>query len=435
MSLNKKILRLAVPSVVSNLTVPLLGLIDVGIVGHLGSASYIGALAVGGMLFNLIYWGFGFLRMGTGGMTAQAYGKQDTAEISAILARAVFTGFGIAALLLLLQYPVSRATFYFLRPSEEVEASASLYFHICIWGAPAVLGLYGFTGWFVGLQNTRFPMYIAFVQYALNIVFSLAFVFLLDMKVAGVAAGTLVAQWSGFAMAVFLASRRYKQFKAAVGLKELFRRHAMRRFFSVNSDIFLRTVCLISVTTFFTGAGARQGDTILAVNTLLMQLFTLFSYFMDSFAYAGEALTGRYIGERNLPLLRQTVKHLFYWGSGVAVLFTLLYGLGGESFLRLLSDNTAVTAAASRYFYWALAIPLAGFAAFLWDGIFIGATTTRLMLYIMLVASAAFFAVYYWLNGTLGNDALWLAFLTYLALRGIVSQLAGSTVYRTITSG
>ncbi|MCC8171207.1 MAG: MATE family efflux transporter [Parabacteroides sp.] len=432
MNLNKKILRLAVPSIVSNLTVPLLGLIDVGIVGHLGSASYIGALAIGGMLFNMIYWGFGFLRMGTSGMTAQAYGKQDTAEISDTLARAVLVGFGIAALLLLLQYPVSRAAFYLLRPGEEVEAGASLYFAVCIWGAPAVLGLYGFTGWFVGLQNTRFPMYIAFVQYALNLVFSLAFVFLLHMKIAGVAAGTLVAQWGGFLMAVYLASRRYKQFRPVIRLKALFRLPAMRRFFSVNSDIFLRTLCLIAVTTFFTGAGARQGDTILAVNTLLIQLFTLFSYFMDSFAYAGEALAGRYVGERNLPMLKQTVKHLFYWGSGVAVLFTLLYGVGGENFLRLLTDNTAVLTAASRYFYWALAIPLAGFGAFLWDGIFIGATTTRIMLYAMLLASAVFFALYYGLKGALGNDALWLAFLVYLALRGIVSHIASGAVYRTI---
>lgn len=432
MNLNKKIIRLALPSVVSNLTVPLLGLIDVGIVGHLGSASYIGALAIGGMLFNMIYWGFGFLRMGTGGMTAQAYGKQDTAEISATLARAVLVGFGIAALLLVLQYPISRAAFYLLHLSREVKESAQLYFTICIWGAPAVLGLYGFTGWFVGMQNTRFPMYIAFVQYALNILFSVVFVFVFDMKVAGVAAGTLIAQWSGFLMAIYLALRYYKPFKPAFCFKKIFRRQPMRRFFAVNSDLFLRTVCLIGVTTFFTGAGARQGDTILAVNTLLMQLFTLFSYFMDSFAYAGEALTGRYIGERNLPLLKQTVKHLFCWGSGVAVLFTLLYGFGGENFLRLLTDDTAVTDAASRYFYWALAVPLAGFGAFLWDGIFIGATTTRTMLYIMLVASGAFFILYYLLKGTLGNDALWLAFLTYLALRGIASQLASGAIYRTI---
>lgn len=424
--MNRKILRLAIPSIISNITVPLLSLIDVSIVGHLGAAAYIGAIALGGMLFNILYWSFGFLRMGTSGLTSQAYGMRNLQEAGNILVRAAGIGFAIAVFLLLLQSPIEKTVFYMVNASEEVEKSARIYFRICIWGAPAVLGLYGFAGWFIGMQNSRFPMYIAIVQNLINIFFSLYFVFVLKMKVEGVAFGTLIAQWSGLGMAFFLWYRYYgRRLKTKLDIKNAWQRTAMYRFFSINSDIFFRTLCLIAVTSFFTATGAKQGDTILAVNTLLMQLFTLFSYIMDGFAYAGEALTGRYIGARNTRLLRRSVKLLFYWGGGLAGLFTLLYGIGGESFLKLLTNDPVVIEVASRYFYWALAIPLAGFSAFLWDGIFIGATATRPMLYSMLIASGSFFTLYYLFQNTLGNNALWLAFISYLLLRGII-ELAWS---------
>lgn len=204
---------------------------------------------------------------------------------------------------------------------------------------------------------------------------------------------------------------------------------AMRRFFAVNRDIFLRTLCLIGVTTFFTSTGARQGDVILAVNTLLMQLFTLFSYIMDGFAYAGEALSGRYVGACNLVQLKRAVKALFCWGVVLSLVFTLLYGIGGENFLGLLTNDTVVIETAGRYFYWVLAIPLAGFAAFLWDGILIGATATRFMLWAMLVASGSFFVIYYCFSGATNNHTLWLAFLVYLALRGIMQTIWSRRVF------
>ena len=369
--MNRRILQLAIPSIISNITVPLLGLIDVAIVGHLGSASYIGAIAVGGMLFNIIYWIFGFLRMGTSGMTSQAYGKRDLTEVTRILFRSVGVGFLISLGLLILQYPILKVAFTLIDATEEVKQWASLYFNICIWGAPAVLGLYGFAGWFIGMQNSRFPMFIAIAQNIVNI------------------------DWNG-----------------------LWGREAMRRFFSVNSDIFFRTLCLVAVTTFFTSTGARQGDVILAVNTLLMQLFTLFSYIMDGFAYAGEALAGRFIGAKNDVGLRKCIRLLFLWGIGLSLSFTILYALGGKNFLGLLTNDTSVIEASGDYFYWVLAIPLCGFSAFLWDGIFIGATATRQMLYSMLVASGTFFIMYYLFYQSMGNHALWMAFLWYLSLRG-----------------
>lgn len=417
---DRQILHIALPSIVSNITVPLLGLIDVSIVGHLGAASYIGAIAVGGMLFNMIYWLFGFLRMGTGGLTAQAYGRHDLQEVTRILLRSLSISLLLALALLLLQYPIRNIAFMCMDTSEEVRQLATLYFHICIWGAPATLGLYGFTGWYIGMQNSRFPMFIAITQNIVNIAASLFFVFALKMKVEGVALGTLVAQYAGLGMACLLWLAYYRPLRKYLLQKALFDRTEMKRFFQVNRDIFIRTLCLIAVTVFFTSTGAAYGDVVLAVNALLMQLFTLFSYFMDGFAYAGEALTGKYIGAKDNQSLRLTIRHLFKWGIALSLLFTLLYGAGGKSFLGLLTNDTSVISASEEYIYWVLAIPLAGFSAFLLDGICIGATATHLMLRSMLVASASFFLLYYGLHDTLGNHALWMAFIVYLALRGIV---------------
>ena len=378
--MNRRILQLTIPSIVSNITVPLLGLVDVTIVGHLGAASYIGAIAVGGLLFNILYWNFGFLRMGTSGMTSQAYGREDEAGEIRVLVQAVVVGLLSALGILLLQYPVERLAFYFLDTSAEVERYAVAYFRVCIWGAPAVLMMYGFKGWFIGMQNSRYPMFIAIAVNIINILSSLCFVFILGMKVEGVALGTVVAEWSGLLIALVLWRKKYDYLRPRIVIRDSLHLKAMRRFFAVNRDIFLRTLCLIAVTTFFTSTGARQGDVILAVNTLLMQLFTLFSYIMDGFAYAAEALSGRYIGACDLKQLRYAVRNLFGWGIGMSLLFTLLYGAGGKNFLGLLTNDSQVIQMAGNYFYWVLAVPLVGFAAFLWDGILIGATATRQML-------------------------------------------------------
>ena len=427
--MNRRILHLAIPSIVSNITVPLLGLVDVTIVGHLGATAYIGAIAVGGLLFNILYWNFGFLRMGTSGLTSQAYGRKDKDAEIRVLVQAVSVGLFSALAMLTLQYPIERLAFRLLDTSAEVEQYAVTYFRICIWGAPAVLAQYGFTGWFIGMQNSRYPMYIAIVMNVINIVCSSCFVFLFGMKVEGVAWGTVVAQYSGVMMAWWLWFYNYKELRGRITFRGSLQLIAMRHFFAVNRDIFLRTLCLIGVTTFFTSTGARQGDVILAVNTLLMQLFTSFSYIMDGFAYAGEALSGRYVGACNLVQLKRAVKALFGWGVGLSLVFTLLYGIGGENFLGLLTNDTVVIETAGHYFYWVLAIPLAGFAAFLWDGILIGATATRFMLWAMLVASGSFFVIYYCFSGATNNHMLWLAFLVYLALRGVMQTLWSRKVF------
>lgn len=420
---NHEILNIAIPSIISNITVPMLGLIDVTIVGHMGDAAYIGAIAVGSMIFNVIYWIFGFLRMGTSGMTSQAYGSRRMDEAIRLLIRALSIGIGIGMLFIVFQSPLRQGALTLMQPTEDIRCHASRYFNICIWGAPAMLGLYGLTGWYIGMQNTRIPMIVSIMQNVINIAASLTFVYLLDMKVEGVALGTLTAQYGGILMSLWLLRRHYGHQWHHVPLTSLFDREAMLRFFTVNRDIFLRTLFLVSVNLFFTSAGAKQGSIILAVNTLLFQLFTLYSYVMDGFAYAGEAVGGKYYGAGDAPAFHDTKRRLFGWGLALAIAYTLVYYLGGEHFLRILTDDTDVVEASTVYLPWAVAIPLAGMGAFIWDGIFIGITATRGMLISSCLAAVCFFAVYVTLGPTLHNHALWLALITYLFMRGVVQSL------------
>lgn len=420
---DKQILKIALPSIVSNITVPLLSLVDVAIVGHLGAPSYIGAIAVGGLMFNVIYWLFAFLRMGTTGMTSQALGQRDLAETVRMIMRALIVGLSVSFLLLLLQRPLSAGVLALLSPSADVVGFASAYYSICIWGAPAVLSLYAFSGWFVGMQNSRAPMAIAIVQNVVNILASLLFVYVFGMKVEGVALGTLIAQYAGVAMALAIWMRHYRRLlkfgklslRNVIGVEA---RATMLRFFKVNTDIFFRTLCIVAVTMFFTSASAAQGDVMLAVNTLLTQFFTIFSYVMDGFAFAGEALAGKAVGAHNRAMFSSVVGRLFLWGTSVALLFTAAYSLGGYSFIGMLTNEAEVVAVAADYLPVVALLPLCAFTGFVMDGIFIGATATRQMLISMLVALAVFFIVYSLASAPLGNYGLWTAFLTYLFTRG-----------------
>ena len=425
---DRQILKIALPAIVTNITVPLLGLVDTAIVGHMGNATYIGAIAVGSMVFNLVYWVFGFLRMGTSGLTAQAHGRRDQQEIRSLLVRSQTVAMTIALLILLLQVPLRDMMLWLIGPTDDVRPLAVTYYHIVIWGAPAMLGLYGLSGWFIGMQNTRLPMVISISQNVVNIVASLALVYGLGMKVEGVALGTVVAQYAGLLTALVMLARYYRRYARITGtvLRDWIMVSPMISFLRVNSDIFLRTLCLVTVNLYFTSAGARQGATILAVNALLLQLYLLFSYFMDGFAYAGEALCGRFWGARDNKAFREVMGRLFVWGAGMTVLFTTVYVAGGMPFLRLLTDEETVVQAAREYVWWAWLIPVAGVAAFVWDGIFIGITQTRGMLLSAAVASVVFLAGVVWLMPVMGNHGLWLSMLLYLAVRGIVQ----SVIYR-----
>ena len=398
----------------------------------MGDASYIGAIAVGTMMMNVICWLFGFLRMGTSGMTSQAYGRGDSKEAATILFQAIALGAAIGILFVLFQPLLLRLFLFFMRPSDEIRAFASVYFHVCVFGLPAALVMYGLTGWFIGMQDTRTPMTVSIFQNIVNIMTSLLLVYVFGMKVEGVALGTLTAQYSGLLLALYILRRKYashyqllfSQFTLKPGDYSSFSyKHTLNRFFRVNRDIFLRTLFLVAVNAAFTSVGSRQGDVILAVNTLLFQFFTLYSYIMDGFAYAGEAICGKYYGAGNAPSFHACIRRLFAWGVIMTVVYTAAYYFGANDILHVLSNEQTVIEASEPYLLWVALIPVAGMGAFIWDGVFIGITDSRGMLLSCFVAAIVFAIILSLFFTTMGNHALWLALLSYLLARGVMQTM------------
>src|SRR5690554_531890 len=428
--MDKKIFRLALPNIITNITVPLLGMIDIAVAGRLGSAVYIGAIALGANIFNMIYWNFGFLRMSSSGFASQAYGARDFSEAMSVLIRSLAIGLGIGFIIILMQYPIGELAFKFIKSGTESVNHVKTYFRIVIWGAPAVLGMYAFKGWFIGMQNARIPMVIAILNNILNIVLSVCFVFGLGMSIEGIALGTTLSQIISLVVAAILWQKYYGRLRKYIHKDKIWKRHIIREYFRVNGDIFVRIFLLTLVTTFFTFASSGMGDTILAINALLMQFFMLFSYFMDGFAYAGEALTGRYIGAKNRSMLRYMIKRIFFWGLMVSVLAMTIYTLFPDLILRMLTNDTFIIAETKSYMFWTLMIPFAGFAAFLWDGIFIGATASSEMRNAMIISSIIFFTSYFLLTPTWANNALWFSFIVYLAARGITLTIMARKTFK-----
>ena len=422
--MNKQILRLAIPNIISNVTVPLLGMVDLAILGHLESETYIGAIALGGLIFNFIYAVFSFLRMGTSGFTAQAFGEKNQSEQIMIFSRSMFFAFVGGILLIILQRPIDFISFRLMDGSADVEALAREYYRIRILAAPASLGILALSGWYTGMQNARYPMFIAIFINPINIGANLVFVYGLGMKSDGVAWGTVIAQYTGFAIGLFLFLKKYKHLFGYYLPNDFFNWKKLSYFFKVNTDIIIRTLCLIFVLAFFTARSAKFNDTILAVNTVLLQYFFVFSYLTDGFAYAAEALVGKFIGAKEVAKLKKTIRRLFMWGLIISIPFTLIYAFAGDNLMYLLTDNARVIDAASPYLIWVGLIPLLTFAAFIWDGIYIGATASVAMRNTLLIATfAIFLPAYYFLIGPLGNHGLWLALMLFMASRWVLMGL------------
>lgn len=418
--IHQAILSLAWPAIATNVTTPLLSLVDVAIVGHIGSAVYIGAIAIGGTMFNMLYWLFNFLRMGTSGITAQAVGAGDTVEATRTLARSLLIALIVALAMILLQGPLSSLLLHYLDADGTAEAPAHLYFSIAIWGAPGVLATYALSGWFLGMQTSRPILVMALVANGLNVLLSLLFVFVLNMDIVGVAAGTAISQWVSAIVGLVIMRGKLAGIVTAGWRQSLLQWQRIKHFFSINTDIFFRTLCLVAVTTWFTRAGAETGVDTLAANTLLMQLFLLFSFFMDGFAFAGEALAGHACGAGDRTQLRKCVRALMQWGMALSVVFAVLYFFCGDSIVALLTNDVTVRRVASIYMPWAVVIPLVSFAAFMWDGVYVGLTRTRYMLVALMAAMIVFFVVLAFTRTALANHALWLAFVCYLATRSAV---------------
>ena len=412
--INKDILKLAIPSILANITVPLVGMVDIAVAGHLdaSAATMIGGIAIGSMLFDLLYWNFGFLRVGTGGLAAQAYGRGDRKECARILARALGIALTCALVLIVIQWIFVKLAFMAVDSSPEVRELASQYFFIRIWAAPATLSLMALKGWFIGMQDSVSPMATDMTVNGMNILMSilLALGFTVGglhyggMGFRGVAMGTVVAQYSGLLVALSFLLWKYRRNTLAEiswpELRGLFKGEQTRRFFVMNADLYVRSLCFIAIYIGFTVISARYGDVLLAVSSILMKLLMIFSYFTDGFAYAGEALVGKCIGARDRQMLGQSVRWTFIWSMGLAVLFMGVYHFAGMPMLRMMTSDASVIEASSAFLPWLLLMPPVGCAAFTWDGIFVGATASKGLRNSMLWAVVVFVGV--WASGILG---------------------------------
>ena len=419
--MNREIFRIAVPNIISNITVPLMGIFSTAIAGHCGdSAATIGALAIGVSIFNFIYWNCSFIRMGTSGLTAQAFGAKDFTTTTAMLVRAVALSAVLGLAVLVLQYPLGELSLWMMNGSQMV----SDYFYARIWAVPAGIMLFGLNGWFTGMQNAVIPMVTSIFINVLHVLLSLWFVFGFDMGITGIAYASVVAQWSGMTLSIVLLLLFFRKTLQRVDIRQVLQLDAMREFFKVNGDIIIRTFCIVIVYTFFTAASARmESEIVLAVNTMLLQLFTLFSYMNDGFAYAAEALTGRFVGARDRASLQLCIRRCVVWALGTAAICIAIYVVWWEDILSMFvgdkSQLVDMLTVAKQYIGWVIAIPLAAALPFLMDGIMVGATLTRVLRNSMLLSTVAYFAIYYSLHPLIGNNALWLAFTAYMALRGI----------------
>lgn len=401
----------------SNLSVPMLGLADMAMMGHMGSPVFIGAVALGSIPFNFIYSGLAFLRMGTSGITAQQYGAGNLKGCIMMLGRALMAGGILALLLIALQGIIAKAGFGLLDGSPETLALAESYFRIRIWAAPAVLLQYGFHGWFIGMQDARSPMFVAISENILNILFNLLMVFGLGLMSDGVAWGTVMARYSGLALCVFFYVRKYVSLTALFNLREALEPSALKHLFGINGNLFVRTLLLMLVLTLFTAYSSRMGDEILAANSLLLQFFFFFSYLIDGYAYAAEALTGKYTGAGKMLALRMIVRRLFITAGILSVAFSAVYFAGGRYILGLLTSDHHIISLAVSYLGYTVVLPVVSYAAFLWDGIYIGATASRTLRNIMIAASLVFLGLSTAL-GAWANHGLWISLLAFLSIRG-----------------
>ena len=418
-ALDREILRLALPSILAGITVPLVGMVDIAVAGHLngGAAAFIGGISVGSMLFDLLYWNFYFLRAGTGGLTAQAYGRGDRRECARLLTRGVGLALVIALLVLTVQWPFTKLAFLVVDCTPEVRELALKYFFIRVWAAPATLALMAFRGWFIGMQDSVSSMLTDLVVNGVNILLSIVLALGIGswkgMGFTGVALGTLIAQSAGLLFAAGVVAVKYRSVFEGFGAEDLraaFRGSDIRRFFSINTDLFFRSVGLTAIYIGFTTISAAYGDLTLASGAILMKLLMIFSFFTDGFAYAGQALVGKFIGMRRPEETRASVRHVFLWSLGIAVAFIFIYGFGGIPMLRLMTSDASVIEACRPLLPWLMLMPPLGCAAFAWDGIYEGATATRPVRDAMLAAMVSFFALWFllkrWLMpGDAGLDA------------------------------
>ncbi len=419
-NLNRQIFHLAIPNIISNLSVPLLSSVDTALVGHLPSPVYIGAVAIGSMIFNFVYWGFGFLRMGTTGLTAQAFGQDNQKEMNLLFWRSLLFATGAGILLILSQKLIAWIGFTLVDASPQVEHNASVYFSIRIFAAPATLSLYAIHGWFLGMQNARFPLIITVAVNLLNILFNVFFVMGLHKNSDGVAYGTVLSQYLGVALSLYFLFRYYRKYIRMPVLKEILAVNPLVRFVKVNFDIFIRTLSLIFAFSFFTAQSAKLGDVTLAANSILIQLWMIFSYGIDGFAFSAESLVGKYTGAHQKRMLLMIIQRIFLFGAGLGLFFTVVYFLFRHSLPALFTGNINVLAVINLFMIWTIVAPFINSFCYIWDGIYIGATATKALRNAMLLATfGIYLPMHYFLEPRFGNHGMWAALILFMITRGV----------------
>ena len=427
--MNRQILRLAIPSILANITIPLVGVVDTIIVGHISDAHAIGGIAIGTMLFDLLYWNFGFLRVGTSGMTAQAYGRGDTQQCARLLTQSITIALIGAAIIWALQWLFVTAVLAIVPCSPQVSTFAREYFFIRIWAAPATLSLMAFKGWFIGMQDTVSPMAIDIVVNVVNMVVSYVLAVYTPMEALGVAYGTLIAQFTGLFLSLVILLWKYRHVWNGLSLWKLAKdKRGIGNLITLNANLFVRSLCFMIVYVGFTSLSSVYGDTDLAVCSILMKLFMLFSYFVDGFAYAGEALVGKYVGEQQVQSqsassLARVVRLLFIWSLGVGCLFTLIFALLASPIYRIMTSDLSVLSRLADFTPWLVAMPIISTLAFMWDGVFAGATAGKQIRNAMIYAAIGFVVGYVALFNWWGIQALFVGYFLHLLARVVYLTL------------
>ena len=416
---HRQIWQLALPMIISNISTPLLGLVDTAVMGHLASPQFLGGVAIGGIIFSFIYWGFAFLRMGTTGLTAQAFGKNDSIEIAAILARALLLGAVIAFLILLIQKPLALTGFWIIQSSPNIEQLGMDYFNIRIWSAPATLCLYAISGWFLGLQNVKVPVAIVVTTNLCNIALDLLFVVYLQLAIEGVALASVISEYIGLLVGFILLAKKWHSFSEKPCWTDILQTNKLKAMLFVNHNLFIRTLCLIFAFVFFTTQSARLGELILAANTILLNFQMFMAYAMDGFANAAEALTGRAIGGKNKDLLKHSILTAGIWSFAFAIIFSISYFFFGQLIINLLTDLEPVRAKATEFLPWLIILPIASFISFVLDGIFIGATFSREMRNTMLFSLICCFLPVWYFTLPMQNHGLWLSLTAFMVARSV----------------
>ena len=420
--MNKQILRLAIPNILSNISVPLLSTVDTVLMGNL-SALHIGAVGLGAMVFNFIYWNFGFLRMGTTGITAQAYGKNDAQEIAATLSKALLLGLILAILIILFQQPRLILLSFFLNVSPDLSPLVNDYFFTRVWAAPATFALYVLFGWYFGMQNAVIPLILTIIVNVVNIIISMILVQYYGLGVKGVAWGTVVAQYTGLIVAFIILSIKYNSHFKNINISVVNRINDLKVFLKINADIFIRTVCLTFAFGFFYSMSAKESEVALAVNVILLQFINWMSYGIDGFAYASESLVGKYYGANDKSNLKKAVNYSLVWGAVLALIYSLGYYFGGEFLLGIFTDDQSIIDYAIEFLLWMALIPILGFASYIWDGVFIGFTAGTAMRNSMILSLIIYLGVYYIFVSRFDNmHVLWLSLGIYLLARGVIQS-------------